>query len=200
MANGKWQMANGNSARLALLGICALIALLVVISVIQTARQWVEVRRLNRTYTQLTGIEPAKAAPAAAARDEMVQRISRNRLIAPAEFQLTGVLGDQAIFNGGMVLKTGQSAGEMKILQVGPNWVEVEKSGKQQKLYVFQPMGSPGGGGGMPGRMVLPPGVQLGAPAGGAKMRRTGASPASPAPAPAGPVQIQVSSQPEDGQ
>jgi hypothetical protein len=192
------QAASSRVVDIATKAIAVVLAIVIVFSIVRAIRDVVEVRRLNQTYTQLTGVEPSKAAMATTARDEMVQRISKNRLIAPAEFQLTGVLGDQAIFNGGMLLKAGQSAGEMKILEIGPNWVQVEKAGKQQKLYVFQPMGSPGGGGGMPERMVLPPGVQFSMPPGGAKTRRTG--PPSAAPVPAGPVSIQVSSQPEDGQ
>ena len=122
----------------ALVAFAGLIALAIVVASIQAAREYLSVRRLGQTYAQLTGVHPSTQASSSAQRDEMIKRISTNRLIAPPPMQLTGVLGDQAIFNGAMMIKAGQSAGDMKVLSVGPNWITVEKDGQEQKLWVFQ--------------------------------------------------------------
>lgn len=124
----------------ALTGLAALAGLAVLITAVQAVRERAAVHRLSQTYTQLTGVPPSSRSAQAPPRDEMVKRISTHRLIAPPPpFQLTGVLGDAAVFNGSMALKAGQSAGDMKILVVGASWVEVEQNGQTQKLYVFQP-------------------------------------------------------------
>ena len=122
----------------ALLVLAVVIVAAVIVAAVQAARDVVSVRRLGQTYTQLTGVQPSTQPVGAAAREQMVKRISTNRLIAPPPMQLTGVLGDQAIFNGAMMVKAGQQAGDMKVVAVGPNWVTVEKDGQEQKLWVFQ--------------------------------------------------------------
>src|SRR4051794_36128377 len=99
---------------LTLLGVAVAIGIGVVFAVVSAAREWSDVRRLSQTYAQLTGVEPSAASPLAAQREEMIKRITSNRLIAPPPMQLSGVLGDAAIFNGGMTVKAGEMAGEMK--------------------------------------------------------------------------------------
>ena len=127
----------------------ALVTLLVILggavamASVKALRERAEIQHLTQTYAQLIGVQPEAMAGISSQRDEMVKRISSNRLIAPAPMQLTGVLGDQAIFNGSMMLKVGQSAGEMKIVAIGPNWVTVQTNGQEQKLWVFQPTMSP---------------------------------------------------------
>jgi len=146
----------------------------VAIASVKAVRERAEIQHLTQTYGQLTGVHPETMAGAPSQRDEMVKRISSNRLIAPPPMQLTGVLGDQAIFNGSMMLKVGQSAGDMKIVAIGPNWVTVQTNGQEQKLWVFQPTMSPS----MP--MDVPPSSAR--PASGT--RRTAAPPGSSAKAP----------------
>lgn len=125
---------------------------------IQAVRERLAARRFSQTYTKLTGVQPTTAAALLAQREEMLKRISGHRLFTPPQqpFQLTGVLGDSAIFNGAQLVKVGQMAGEMKVLSIGPNWVEVETKGQTQKMYVFQPM--PSGPSGMPGMPGMPGG------------------------------------------
>jgi hypothetical protein len=131
-------------------------AIVVIVKLAHAGQEWLAARRLSQTYTELTGVKPEILAAQLAQRDEMVKRISKHPLIAPPpQFQLTGVLGDAAIFNGGMLLKAGQSAGEMKILSIGPNWIEVETNGQKQKMYVFQPSPEAGSSAGGP----PPPGM-----------------------------------------
>jgi hypothetical protein len=135
----------------ALWALAGVVAIAVLMAAIAAARDWWMARRVAQTYVQLTGVDPAALAVRVAQREEMVKRISSNRLIAPKpNLQLTGVLGDSAIFNGGQLVKSGQSAGDMKLLSIGANWVEVEKDGQTQKLYVFQPIATGGPGGAVP--------------------------------------------------
>lgn len=56
--------------------------------------------------------------------------------------KLTGVLGDQGIFNGSQLVKVGASVGGGKLLQLGPDWAEVEFEGKKIKQWVFGAGGS----------------------------------------------------------
>lgn len=136
-----------------------LIVVVVATALVRAGREWLRIRHLTQAYTQLTGVKPSELADRIAQREEMVKRMSSNRLIAPPPaFQLTGVLGDEAVFNGGTMLKVGQSAGDMKILTIGPDWVEVETNGQTRKLWVFPPM-TPSGpvmAGPSPGRVVMP--------------------------------------------
>lgn len=128
------------------------VALALVASVAQAGWEWWAGRRLHRVYAELTGTKPT--ATAASPRDELIKRVSENRLIAPPEppMQLSGVLGDSAIFNGAQLVKVGQSAGKMKVLAIGGDWVEVETDGQKRKLYVFEPMPAPAPG-------MIPPGM-----------------------------------------
>jgi hypothetical protein len=163
----------------ALWALAGLVAIAILMAAIAAVRDWSMARRVSQTYVQLTGVDPAALAVRVAQREEMVKRISSNRLIAPPpNLQLTGVLGDSAIFNGGQLVKSGQSTGDMKLLSIGANWVEVEKDGVTQKLYVFQPMATGGAGGPMPmggmGRMERPP------PGGGAPGATSGPVPMVP--------------------
>ncbi|GEM_PF-6016200 len=146
----------------ALTGLAILAGLFVLIAAVQVVRERSAVHRLSQAHTQLTGVAPSSRPTQTPPRDEMVKRISSHRLIAPPpQFQLTGVLGDTAIFNGAMALKAGQSAGDMKILVVGASWVEVEQNGQAQKLYVFQPSMFSGSSPAMPRRGTLEPNASV---------------------------------------
>lgn len=136
----RWSIPPVRLVEPASIALATVIGLAVLAAAIGAAMERAQVRRLNETYTQLTGVQPSASSARPSPRDEMVKRISSHRLIAPPpSFQLTGVLGDAAVFNGGMLVKAGQSAGDMKILSVGASWVEVEQNGQTQKLYVFPP-------------------------------------------------------------
>jgi hypothetical protein len=190
----QWSAANATPRRLlelALVGVAVVIGLGVVFAIVSVAREWSDVRRLTQTYAQLTGVEPSTASPLTAQREEMLKRITTNRLIAPPPLQLTGVLGDTAIFNGGMTAKAGQAAGDMTVKSVGANWAVVEKDGKEQKMYVFQPMpsGPPAGRRGGPGRM--PTGFSSGA--------TPGAPSPTPQPTPQLPPGVQIITVPGGG-
>jgi len=76
--------------------------------------------------------------------DERAQRITQRNIFAPPKpkgfrGQLTGILGDRAIFNGSQSGKVGENVMGAKILDLGPDWAEIEFEGKKQKLWVFQP-------------------------------------------------------------
>ena len=133
-------LSPARARQLGIIGLPVVLGGAVAFSAIRATQEWFEVRHLTQTYSQLTGVQPEEATKGLSAtqREEMIKRISTHRLIAPPPMQLTGVLGDQAIFNGSVMLKVGQSAGEMRILEIGPNWVQVETNGQQQKLFVFQ--------------------------------------------------------------
>ncbi len=170
----KWSLPPpARAGELALVGLLVVLGGAVLLNSIRAAREWFEVRRLTQTYSQLTGVGPETMASLAAnQRDEIIKRISTNRLIAPPPMQLTGVLGDQAIFNGSMMLKVGQSAGDMKILAIGPNWVQVQSNGQEQKLFVFQsPMSS---------SPPPPPGDMAAQMRSSSGVRRSGGSPPPP--------------------
>jgi hypothetical protein len=131
-----WRIAPPRLAEGSLAVLAVVLTVAVAVAVVQAVSEHRAAGRLGQAYTQLTGVKPA--ATAATPRDAMVQRLATHRLIAiRQEYSLLGVLGDAAIFNGAMMLKVGQSAGDMKILTIGPNWVEVEKDGQREKLYVF---------------------------------------------------------------
>jgi hypothetical protein len=133
-----WRIAPARLAERALATSALLLTLVVALAVVQVMRERWVADRLSRAYTQLTGVKPAAAAPTP--RDALVQRLASHRLIKRVEtFRLCGVLGDAAIFNDSMMLKAGQSAGAMKVLTIGPDWVEVETEGRRDKLYVFAP-------------------------------------------------------------
>jgi hypothetical protein len=161
-----WRQRWPRLIELALIGLLVLVGLFVLMAAIQAKREWTSARELHQTYAQLTGVQPSMLAAQTAQREEMVKRISTHRLIAPPpSFQLTGVLGDGAIFNGGMIVKVGQSAGDMKIQSIGANWVEVVNNGQTQKLYVFQPqMPESPASSAMPGPRSAP-GEKLSSPA-----------------------------------
>ena len=117
----RFSMSRGRLAEVALLAAVIVIAVTVVVSSVRATREWLGVRRLGQTYTQLTGVQPSDAAsPLTAQREEMLKRITTHRLIAPPPMQLTGVLGDSAIFNGGMMVKAGQSAGFRSPCKIRP--------------------------------------------------------------------------------
>ncbi len=134
-----WLMPPVRFLEAALTLLVALVGLAVLVTSTQAAREQIAIRRLNDRYLQLTGVEPGATAALAAQRDEMVKRMSAHRLVAPPRAQLTGVLGDVAFFSDGRTMKAGQSLGDMKVLTIGPNWIEAEFNGQTQKLWVFSP-------------------------------------------------------------
>jgi len=82
--------------------------------------------------------------------DEQVERICKRHMFSPAppkkgfSATLTGVLGDEAYFDGkDKGYKAGQSYKGAKIKEIGPDWVELEFESKPKKLYVFGPGSGP---------------------------------------------------------
>ena len=76
--------------------------------------------------------------------DQQVARILKRHLFSPAppkkgfSAKLTGVLGEEAFFDGGAKgHKVGQSYKGAKIKQIGADWAELDFEGKAKKLYVF---------------------------------------------------------------
>ena len=127
----------------------------------------------------VAGKTAGSRSPGTSAPDPRAERIGKRHVFSPAPPQqgfpgnLAGVLGDEVFFAGQpQGLKVGQAYQGATIRQIGPDWVEMERDGKRQKLYVFAAKGaSPHGPRG--GTMRVGPGV-----------RPTGAG---PGPAPPGP-------------
>jgi hypothetical protein len=118
-----------------------------------------------------------KAKPPKSFQDEQADRIAKRNLFSPPRpkpqftAKLLGVLGDQAIFHGGKLLKIGQSIAGAKLTKIGPDWVEVLWEGKPKRLTIFT--GAPGGGPGRPtpgrptpGGPPAPPSARPGPPPG----------------------------------
>ena len=119
--------------------------------------------------------KPNGATPEVNPDDEAVKRIVARSMFCPHPpkafgAKLTGVLGDSAIFNNSQLVKVGGDVGGGKLLQLGPDWAEVEFEGKKIKQWVFGAAGAPSPGGAPPGPPGMPPGARGG-------MRRHGRPP-----------------------
>jgi hypothetical protein len=55
----------------------------------------------------------------------------------PQAVQLTGLLGERAIFSNGRSAGVGDDFGDGKVTGIGPDWIEVEKAGNTRKMWVF---------------------------------------------------------------
>jgi hypothetical protein len=89
--------------------------------------------------------------------NKRVTRIQKRNIFSPPvvkgfKAQLIGVLGHEAIFQGGQFVKVGGTIQGAKLLAIGPDWVEVEYEGKAKKVYLFGPGGGPAGGASSAGR------------------------------------------------
>ncbi len=85
--------------------------------------------------------------------EEQADRVGQRNVFAPpqvrnVQFQLIGVLGDQALFAGGQAVTAGQDYQGARVKEVGPDWVELEYEGKPMRLTVFSGQGPLGGAGG----------------------------------------------------
>ncbi len=99
--------------------------------------------------------------------DEQVDRISKRHMFSPdppkKSFSLTGVLGDEAYFDGqGKGYKVGQSYKGAKINEIGPDWVQVEIEGGSRKLQVWGAGSTPS-----PSGPPMPPSVTAAGPSAG---------------------------------
>ncbi|MDY7011005.1 MAG: hypothetical protein SVV80_09680 [Planctomycetota bacterium] len=75
--------------------------------------------------------------------DEKVKRICKRHVFSEDPPQnklpnLTGVLGDEAFFDGEKGWKVGEIYNGAKIKEIGPDWVEIEFEGRVKKVYVFE--------------------------------------------------------------
>lgn len=126
-----------------------------------------------------------KPNPVVAAR---VQRINDRKLFAPPQvpIQLVGVLGDEAIFNGGQAVKVGGTILNGTVTKINGDSVELLVEGRPQTLYVFEPPpvqssgtgglggGFRGGGVSIAGSGVMPPSNQPGGGSGRGRGRGFG--------------------------
>jgi len=149
-------------ARLAQAGVLALAVLLSVLIAVSLAsgeKSREELATLIGRYTAVgdaggqgsdRGKDPQDGKPGSknpskkgkSPQDEQVDRISKRHVFSPdppkKSLSLTGVLGDEAYFDGqSKGYKVGQSYKGAKITQIGPDWVQVEIDGKPQKLHVW---------------------------------------------------------------
>lgn len=147
-------------AQLAALGVAGLITLLLLIAAVNRLDERKRVDALLEAQ-RLAAAAATQPAPAKTDPDPMVQRISERNVMAPPKAtgfqgQLTGILGDQAMFNGSQLAKVGDNVAGAKVVSIGPNWAEIEFEGQTQKLWVFGPSSittsaAPAPGAGAPG-------------------------------------------------
>ena len=104
----------------------------------------------DKSAKKPTGPKKAPAKKGKSPQDEQVERICKRHMFSPAppkkgfSANLTGVLGDEAFFDGkDKGYKVGQSYKGAKIKEIGPDWVELEFESKPRKLYVFGPGSGP---------------------------------------------------------
>ena len=136
-------------AQLAAVALASMLTLLIVIVPITRAATHRKAARLEQiTLAKQAAEDDATEKPAATA-DRWSEVTKRNMFAPPPpkgfRARLSGVLGDSAIFDGGKFVKVGESHQGAKLLEVGPDWVEIEFEGEKKKLQVFT-----GAGGGRP--------------------------------------------------
>lgn len=159
--------------RLMLPAVGALLALLIVLGLFsdsagdeQTADLLARYRKADKPSEPARGDAPS--AKAKSSQDEQAERLAKQNPFAKPKswsVKLTGVLGDKAYFaENNQGLAAGQDINGAKILQIGPDCVQIEREGRQQWLYVFEGGGGPPamampGGGSRP--LMIPAGARL---------------------------------------
>jgi len=109
------------------------------------------------------GPKPKPAPKPKSAQGEQAARITKRNVFSPPRAKpkfvavLIGVLGDQAIFQGGKMLKVGQSIAGAKLTQIGPDWAELVFEGKPRRVDIYSAKASGSGPSGRPTRRGGPP-------------------------------------------
>lgn len=75
-----------------------------------------------------------------------LERVSQRNIFSPPRpegFQgrVVGILGDEVFFEGARTARVGDEFQGAKILAIGPDWVEIEFEGKEQRIAVFDGRG-----------------------------------------------------------
>jgi hypothetical protein len=88
--------------------------------------------------------------------NDLAARVTARNLFAPTiqgfQGQLTGVLGDQAVF-GNQFVGVGENVMGATLKAIGPDWAEIEFEGKTQRLSLFDSALQGGGPSGLPAGM-----------------------------------------------
>lgn len=144
-----------------------------------------------KTHAKPGARKPAKGSKKPKTRqDKQADRVCQRNIFSPparkAGFKavLIGVLGDQAIFQGGKMIPLGGTINGAKLTKIGPGWVEVVFEGKPKRLDIYSaPVAPPGRPGGRP--RIMPRGMPVPSP--GRPGPPPGAKPPRPAPSPPTP-------------
>lgn len=125
----------------------ALVALVVgvtLFTVTALADQVRDARRVQALIGDATGRNNGDSSEAAGSSERgrharLARSVNERHLFAPSppEVRLTGIFDGEAMFSNDESGEAGDRVGDMKVVEIGPGWVEVEVDGESRKMWVF---------------------------------------------------------------